>query len=81
MSAPPVAGGQPDRRTGAYLISSAGSRGRSLPTPGRIARRRVFITLTKWLLPLAAMALLGLIALWPELRADHHPCARSPAAT
>jgi lipopolysaccharide export system protein LptC len=68
MSAPPVAGSQPDRRTGAYLISSAGSRGRNLPTPRRIARRRVFITLTKWLLPLAAMALLGLIALWPELQ-------------
>jgi lipopolysaccharide export system protein LptC len=39
-----------------------------LPTPGRIKRRRFLITLTKWLLPVAATALLASIALWPEIR-------------
>jgi len=57
----------PDRRTGAYLRPSGTGRVRSLPTANRIARRRFLITLTKWLLPIAAMALLALIALWPEL--------------
>ena len=37
------------------------------PAPRRIARRRFFINLTKWVLPLFAMALLSLIALWPEI--------------
>jgi lipopolysaccharide export system protein LptC len=55
-----------DRRTGAYLIPSGTARARNLPTPNRIARRRLLITLTKWLLPLAAMGLLATIALWPE---------------
>ena len=68
MSAPPLASGRPDRRTGAYLIQSLNARGRNLPTPGRIARRRILITLTKWLLPLLASALLALVALWPELQ-------------
>lgn len=63
-----AAGGDaPDRRTGAYLAPSGAGRPRALPTAGRIARRRVLITLTKWLLPAAAMALLALVALWPEL--------------
>lgn len=57
----------PNRRTGAYLMPSGTGRIRNLPTATRIARRRFLITLTKWLLPLAALALLGLIALWPEL--------------
>ncbi|MBS0642897.1 MAG: LPS export ABC transporter periplasmic protein LptC [Acetobacteraceae bacterium] len=67
MSAPPLTSGQPDRRTGGYLIPGSGSRGRVRHTPGRIARRRILITLTKWLLPAGAMVLLALIALWPEL--------------
>ncbi|HVZ09871.1 LPS export ABC transporter periplasmic protein LptC [Rhodopila sp.] len=66
MTAPPLASGQPDRRAGAYMMQATAAR-RSLPTPGRIARRRVLITLTKWLLPLCAMALLAMVALWPEL--------------
>jgi lipopolysaccharide export system protein LptC len=57
---------QPERHTGGYLLG-AGSRLRSLPTPGRIARRRFLITVTKWVLPMAALALLALIAVWPEL--------------
>ncbi|PPQ31703.1 LPS export ABC transporter periplasmic protein LptC [Rhodopila globiformis] len=56
----------PVRSTGGYLLG-AGTRLRSLPTPGHIARRRFLITVTKWLLPLAAMMLLALIALWPEI--------------
>ena len=40
---------------------------RRLPTPGAIARRRVLIQVAKLMLPVAALALLSLIALWPEL--------------
>ncbi|HEY4041197.1 MAG TPA: LPS export ABC transporter periplasmic protein LptC [Rhodopila sp.] len=56
-------------RTGGYLVGGMTLRDRILPTPGRIARRRFVINLTKWVLPLAAMGLLSLIALWPELDA------------
>jgi len=56
-----------DHRTGGYLTASGTARERDLPTPNRIARRRFLITVTKWLLPLGAMALLATIALWPEL--------------
>jgi lipopolysaccharide export system protein LptC len=62
-----MTGTPPDRRTGAYLIPTGASRARNLPTQRRIARRRRMITLTKWLLPVAAMILLALIALWPEI--------------
>lgn len=43
------------------------ARPRQAPTPARIARRRAFVTLTKWLLPVAALALLASIAVWPEI--------------
>lgn len=56
-------------RTGGYLLGGNNTRGRMPPTPGRIARRRFVITLTKWVLPLGAMALLALIAVWPEIDA------------
>ena len=56
-------------RTGGYLLGGSSVRGRMPPTAGRIARRRFLITLTKWLLPLAAMVLLSMIALWPEIEA------------
>ncbi|MEA2791728.1 MAG: lipopolysaccharide export system protein LptC, partial [Acetobacteraceae bacterium] len=55
------------RHTGGYLVGTASTRDRMLPTPGRIARRRILITVTKWILPMAAMGLLALIALWPEI--------------
>ena len=43
------------------------------PSPSGIARRRLLIRLTKFLLPLAALGLLALIALWPEIdRAKDH---------
>ncbi len=50
-------------------MGGASVRDRMPPAPGRITRRRIFITVTKWLLPLAAMGLLALIALWPEIDA------------
>ncbi|MDR3533542.1 MAG: LPS export ABC transporter periplasmic protein LptC [Rhodopila sp.] len=70
MSARPLPStGTGERHTGGYLMGAATVRGRLPPTPGRIARRRFLITLTKWILPLAAMSLLALIALWPEIDA------------
>jgi lipopolysaccharide export system protein LptC len=56
----------PERHTGGYLLG-AGSRLRTPPTAGRIARRRFFITVTKWVLPIGALGLLALIAVWPEI--------------
>jgi lipopolysaccharide export system protein LptC len=47
-------------RTGGYLLGGASVRDRALPTAGRIARRRFVINLTKWALPLGAMALLAM---------------------
>lgn len=49
------------------LATAASGRTRQAPTASRIARRRVMVTLTKWLLPVAALALLSSIAVWPEL--------------
>jgi lipopolysaccharide export system protein LptC len=40
------------------------------PHPGRIARRRFLVRIAKRLLPLAALALLASVALWPELSKD-----------
>lgn len=60
--------GPEDRHIGGYLLGASGPRDRVPPAPSRIARRRFLITLTKWLLPVAAMALLASIALWPEFQ-------------
>lgn len=57
----------PDRRPGHQLVSAAASRVRQPPSPAGLARRRLIITLTKWALPAAALALLTSIAAWPEL--------------
>jgi lipopolysaccharide export system protein LptC len=62
------AAGPEDRHTGGYLLSGSGPRERVPPAPRRIARRRFLITLTKWSLPMGAMALLASIALWPEIQ-------------
>ena len=40
---------------------------RRQPVPAAIARRRRLVSLTKLVLPLAALLLLGTMALWPEL--------------
>lgn len=50
-----------------YLLTGTGARDRVAPAPRRIARRRLLITVTKWLLPVTAMTLLASIALWPEI--------------
>jgi lipopolysaccharide export system protein LptC len=44
----------------------APSRARRAPSAGALARRRLAVRAAKWLLPLAALALLSAIALWPE---------------
>ena len=68
MSGRPVPALPPARQgSAARLADAAGARLRRLPNPAALARRRTLIRLTKWLLPAAALALLSLIALWPEL--------------
>jgi len=57
---------QPARRVRQQLVATAASRIHRTPSPGGLARRRFIITLTKWLLPTAALLLLATIALWPE---------------
>lgn len=57
----------PERRPGVHLITSAAARTHRRPSQRHLARRRLMINLTKWLLPVFALALLSTIALWPEL--------------
>lgn len=45
----------------------APSRARRAPTSGELARRRLLVAVAKRVLPLAALALLATIALWPEI--------------
>lgn len=49
------------------LTALGPSRRRSVPSARVIARRRVVVVSTKWLLPILAVALLSLIAVWPEM--------------
>lgn len=55
-----------DRRPGTKLVAATAARMRRPPTQRHLARRHLAITLTKWLLPALALALLSTIALWPE---------------
>jgi lipopolysaccharide export system protein LptC len=55
------------RRTAHQLVGATAARIRRPPSPGDLARRRLTITLTKWLLPAAALLLLATIALWPQI--------------
>ena len=74
MSGRPLSStGPEDRHTGSYLLSGLSARDRVPPAPRRIARRRFLITLTKWVLPVTAMALLASIALWPEIQDADDP--------
>jgi lipopolysaccharide export system protein LptC len=57
----------PARRPGQYLVGAAATRIRVSLSPGGLARRRIAITLTKWLLPAGALLLLASIALWPQI--------------
>jgi lipopolysaccharide export system protein LptC len=61
----PTARGPDNNRAGRRLASVV--RVRRLPSPSGIARRRLVIRLTKWLLPAVALALLATVALWPEI--------------
>lgn len=56
----------PRRQPGAKLVAAAAARMRRPPTPRHLARRHIAITLTKFVLPVLALALLSTIALWPE---------------
>ncbi len=40
---------------------------RRAPSQGSITRRRLAVVASKWLLPLAALLLLAVVAMWPEL--------------
>ncbi len=62
--APPA--GRSRTAPGARLLPPP-SRRRRPPSAGQLARRRILIRTTKWLLPLLALALLAAIAFWPEI--------------
>jgi lipopolysaccharide export system protein LptC len=49
------------------LIATGPTRTREAISPRRLARRRVMVVWSKWLLPVVALALLSSVALWPEL--------------
>ena len=69
MSLTPLSGAPP-RQPRQRLVGQ--TRMRRTPSPGGLARRRLMITFTKFLLPVIALALLATIAVWPELdRADN----------
>jgi len=57
----------PSVATARRLLSARTPPNRVVPTLASIARRRWFVVWTKRLLPLAALGLLSLIALWPEI--------------
>ncbi len=61
MSLSPMSRATPTRQR---MVGEA--RMRKPPTPGRLLRRRLFITTTKFILPVIGLALLATIALWPE---------------
>ncbi|MGA3402285.1 MAG: LPS export ABC transporter periplasmic protein LptC [Acetobacteraceae bacterium] len=66
MSLQPASTVTTQRRPAAKLAVAAAARMRRLPTSRHLARRHIAITLTKFLLPALALALLASIALWPE---------------
>jgi lipopolysaccharide export system protein LptC len=57
-------------RTGGYLAIVSRRGARHVPTDSGMQRRRLMITGSKFALPAAAMLLLSLIGLWPELHID-----------
>jgi lipopolysaccharide export system protein LptC len=67
MSVSPLPARSARQRPGERLVAAAAQRIRKPPSPGRLARRRFAIKVTKWLLPAGALLLLGSMALWPEL--------------
>jgi lipopolysaccharide export system protein LptC len=63
----PMAQAAEPARTGGYLEVESRRGARHVPTRGGILRRRLMIRSSKFFLPAAAVLLLSLIALWPEL--------------
>jgi lipopolysaccharide export system protein LptC len=61
--APLPASGLGPRRPRRTLAAAA----RPLPSAAAIARRRWMVALTKFLLPMVALAILATVALWPEI--------------
>ena len=59
----PVASGRGARRPRRTLGAAA----RPLPSAAAIARRRWMVALTKFMLPMVALAILATVALWPEI--------------
>ncbi len=57
----------PPRPPARQLIAASGTALRHRLSHADIARRRVMVTLTKWTLPVVALALLCTLALWPEV--------------
>lgn len=55
------------RNAARLAVAAAAARPRRVPSQGALARRRWTIRAAKWLLPVMGLALLSLIALWPEL--------------
>ena len=49
------------------LVGAGPARRRKPPSARGIARRRLVVVAAKWLLPVLALALLTLIAVWPEM--------------
>lgn len=66
LPARPTTGSTLTARTGGYLAIVSRREERRVPTRGRLARRRMMINASKFLLPAVAILLLSLIALWPE---------------
>ncbi len=58
---------QPGRLQRSALSAGGPSRARRAPTTSGIARRRFVVNATKWALPLLALLLLTLVAVWPEV--------------
>lgn len=68
MSMAPKAEPPPDTRRAAHRWADrSATRVRRPVSLGAIARRRFFVSATKFLLPVVALALLTLIAIWPEI--------------
>jgi lipopolysaccharide export system protein LptC len=64
MSLSPMSGATPRQPRQRVVVGE--TRIRRPPTAGGLARRRILITVTKFVLPVGALALLATIALWPE---------------
>ena len=58
---------EPMRRVGRSWAGRTGVHARAVVSLSAIARRRLLVTITKFVLPAVALGLLALIAVWPEL--------------